>query len=745
MVTAQRIVEPLSKVPASVVAFRRDKLDVLGVRDFTDIAQQTPGVRIRPEIHQIAIRGIASDAGAATTAVYLDETPIQVRTFGEGSAAALPFVFNLNRVEVLRGPQATLFGAGAMGGTVRYITDAPPLAGLDLYARGELAFTESGAPIHEAGASIGTSIVDDKVGVRIAGSHRRVGGWVDRVDGESRRLLEANANWVEVSTLRAALLVAPTERLRITPAVFWQDRHKNDTSEFWVPLSDPGAGRQQQGNPVQLINDDPFLLPSVTVNYDAGSVEIVSNSAWFRRRQTRLYDNSLFNLVGYEDFPGELLTAAGPDYARLGIPGYISEGRIDNAQDNFTQELRLQSTDRTARLQWLIGGFYTNNRQRNIETIDEPSLEPFFQSLYGLSVEETLGVPLLDGRFSYIGNRTEKEVQYALFGNVSFGITDRLRVQAGVRWSDIRIDTTGNFVGAYIGTAPRVNDGSTRQRPVTPRFNMTWQIDDETMLYTSIAKGFRSGGVNAPISQRCQDQLRGAGRPIPDLGFGSDELWSYEAGAKGRVGGVRFDASAFHIDWTNIQQRVFLDPCSVTFTLNLGEAKSTGFDLSLTAQPLAGLTVEAALGYVDSRFSAPVFRGTNATGRPTIAAGDALFQAGFPWQGVLGLRYDFQVAGHDAFIRSNYEYASANWRTRSSLNPETTSFSPLARDRAPTHFVRLRAGVTLGETDVQLFIDNLFNNQTLLERFQYSSRSPFFADSTFRPRTAGITIIHRTR
>ncbi len=744
IVTAQRVAEPLSRVPASVAAFSREKMDVLGIRDFTDIAQQTPGVRIRPEINQIAIRGIASNAGAATTGVYLDETPIQVRTFGEGAASALPLVFDLERVEVLRGPQGTLFGAGSMGGTVRYITSVPPLEGTDVYARGELAFTESGAPIYEAGAAVGTALVDGRLGLRIAATHRRAGGWVDRVDADFNRKLEANANWSEVSTVRAALLFQPNDRITITPAIYWQDRFKNDTDQFWVALSDVGAGRQQQGNPIQLINDDNFLLPSLTASVDLGFAELISNTSWFRRRQTRFYDNSLFNLAGYENFAGELLTADGPNFDRLGIPGYASEGRIENAQNNFTQEVRLQSSDREARVQWLVGAFYTNNRQTNLESIDEPSLEDFFQSLYGLTVEETLGVPLLDGRFSYIGDRFENERQFALFGNLNIAIADRLRAQVGLRWSDIRIDTGGTFQGAYIGPT-RTNSGSAREQPFTPRFNLTFQATPETMIYTTVAKGFRSGGVNAPISQRCQQQLTQAGNPIPDLPFASDNLWSYEIGTKGRVGGLRFDASAFRIDWTNIQQRVFLDPCSVTFTLNLGQARSTGFDIALAAQPADGLTLDAAIGYVDSRFSAPVFRGTSATGKPTIAAGDALFQAGFPWQIVIGARYDFLLGNNDAFIRGNWEYSSANWRTRSSLNPDTLSFNPLAVDREATNFVRLRSGVTFGNTEVQLFVDNLFNDQTLLERFQYSRASPFFADNSFRPRTVGITLLHRTR
>ena len=316
VVTAQRTAEPLAKVPSSVVALSRGRMDQLGVRDFADIAQLTPGVRLRPEINQIAIRGLASNAGAATTGVYLDETPIQVRTFGEGAASALPLVFDLDRVEVLRGPQGTLFGAGSMGGTVRYITPQPSLTRTDVYGRGELAFTQGGAPTWEAGLAVGLPIVADVAGLRIATDYRRAGGWVDRYDPASNALVEKNANHTTVATTRASLRIEPLAGLAITPAVFYQRRERADTDQYWEARSDPAAHRYVNANPVPLANRDRFVLPSLAISYDGPGFTVVSNTAWFDRNQTRFYDNTLYNYAGYEDFAGQLLTANGPNYAR---------------------------------------------------------------------------------------------------------------------------------------------------------------------------------------------------------------------------------------------------------------------------------------------------------------------------------------------------------------------------------------------------------------------------------------------
>ena len=130
----------------------------------------------------ISIRGVNSAAGDATTGIYIDDTPIQLRTLGFGSDNALPYVFDLERVEVLRGPQGTLFGAGSEGGTVRFITPKPSLTDLQIYGKTELSFTQDGAPSYEGGLAVGAPIVDDKLGFRISGWWRHDGGWIDHLD-----------------------------------------------------------------------------------------------------------------------------------------------------------------------------------------------------------------------------------------------------------------------------------------------------------------------------------------------------------------------------------------------------------------------------------------------------------------------------------------------------------------------------------------------------------------------------------
>src|SRR6202050_4296775 len=191
VVTATRHEEALSKVPISISAFTQESMDVKGIKDFQDVVRFTPGVQIDAnQTNQISIRGIASSGGAGTTGIYIDDTTIQMRAMGFNPDDALPKTFDLDRVEVLRGPQGTLFGAGSEGGTVRYITPQPSLSDYSVYARSEISFTQDGAPSYEGGVAVGGPIVDDELGFRLSVWGRRDGGYIDRVNYQTDQVTE---------------------------------------------------------------------------------------------------------------------------------------------------------------------------------------------------------------------------------------------------------------------------------------------------------------------------------------------------------------------------------------------------------------------------------------------------------------------------------------------------------------------------------------------------------------------------
>src|SRR5450756_2544584 len=182
-VTATRREESLSKVPISISAFTQETMDQKGVKDIADLVRYTPGISIdQTGTNAISIRGISSSGGAGTTGIYIDDTPIQMRALAFDPDDALPKSFDIDRVEVLRGPQGTLFGAGSEGGTVRYITTQPSLTKSSIYSRSEISYTQGGEASYEAGVAVGGPVVDNKLGARATVWYRRDGGWIDRID-----------------------------------------------------------------------------------------------------------------------------------------------------------------------------------------------------------------------------------------------------------------------------------------------------------------------------------------------------------------------------------------------------------------------------------------------------------------------------------------------------------------------------------------------------------------------------------
>src|SRR5579863_8325914 len=241
-VTATRRAESLSKVPISVTALTQEALDDRGIKDFTEVARFTPGVNFdNSGTNNISIRGISSTGGAGTTGIYLDDTPIQIRAVGFNPDDTLPKTFDLDRVEILRGPQGTLFGAGSEGGTVRYIMNQPSVTKESTYMRSEVSFTRYGDPSYETGIAHGGPIVNDVLGYRASVWYRYDGGWIDRIDPTTLDVVDHRANHANTIAARLALLVQPLDSLKITPSVMFQNARKHDESDFWPAYSNVAA------------------------------------------------------------------------------------------------------------------------------------------------------------------------------------------------------------------------------------------------------------------------------------------------------------------------------------------------------------------------------------------------------------------------------------------------------------------------------------------------------------------------
>ncbi len=419
-VTATRRAEPLSKVAISVSAFNAEQMDERGVRDFDDLIRLSPGVNLTRQsatgANRIAINGISSSAGSSTTGVYIDDTPIQVRNLGFGAGDAFPGLFDIERVEVLRGPQGTLFGAGSEGGTVRFITTEPSLKEWQTYVRSEVATLDHGAPTYEGGVALGGPMIDDRLGFRVSAFYRHEGGWIDGVDGTYQILdptgaaygnsvaftktqtIAKDINWNRTVALRAALKWQASDSVTVSPSVFYQKHHLNDGAGNYFDLATsnlnardysrqyyllgPAGQSFSLGNPAETttlnpmnapnnaFGDDEFTLSALALTWDPGSVQLFSNTSYFDRTSVQWYDYT----KGYAQFysPEYFLAADGVTSTGTYVPlGWKAMALYNNGQGNFVQEIRLQSKDTSARLTWVAGAFYSHNHQTASEPINE--------------------------------------------------------------------------------------------------------------------------------------------------------------------------------------------------------------------------------------------------------------------------------------------------------------------------------------------------------------------------------------
>ena len=301
VVTATRHEENLRKVAISVTALTQEALDLRGIKDIQDVARFTPGIEVdNSGTNNISIRGIASSGGAGTTGIYIDDTPIQMRALALNPDEALPKSFDLDRVEVLRGPQGTLFGAGSEGGTVRYITTQPSLTRTSVYSRSEVSTTQGGDPSYESGVAVGGPLIDGTLGARATVWYRHDGGWIDLVDPTTLATTDRNANYDNTLLIRVAALWAASDNWAVTPGIYYQDRYRNNFESYWPILSNPGSDHYVSADPTKRTFPDTFYLPSLKVEGDFGAFRLISNTSYYHRKDTSGYEGTEYNLGFYQ-------------------------------------------------------------------------------------------------------------------------------------------------------------------------------------------------------------------------------------------------------------------------------------------------------------------------------------------------------------------------------------------------------------------------------------------------------------
>ena len=647
VVTAQKREERLFEVPMSISAVTSEEIQRRAALTIEDMQYSVPGLSITqfsPGQQRVQLRGISVFTGLPTVGTYLDEIPLNTESNQNGLDVQL---LDLERVEVLRGPQGTLYGQGAMGGTIRYITREPDLRDFGFEASGEIGFVEGGGTDADVRGAVNIPVVSDRFALRIAGNYRRYGGWID-----NPRLGLKNINDGDSGTVRVKGVVRASEKLDIS-FLYSHQKLELGSGNF---ADANGKNVEALTTPVTSRAD----IANLTINYDFGFATLTSATSYIDRLDTIQNDASrsfipLFELpapFGFGFPPGTFQSVA-------------LNQRLKN--EIFNQEVRLAS-DGSDRLTWTIGGMYRDARPSAVTSSAlTPGLLPF-----------TI--------ISTSGTFPSTSESWAVFGEAGYKFTPQLTATVGARYfEDRRKQNTSSTV---FGNAS-VDTGTGNFNAFSPRFNLAYQPNEQVNLYANVAKGFRSGGFNLTSA--------GGGLLTIPPTYDPETLWTYEVGGKLQTADRKLSAEAaiYYNDWTDVQSLAFAPPPfnAFSFVVNGTKLAGWGADAQLTYRPVPALSLILSGSYNDTtyRTTTPEHnRGDRADYVPryTLSA-SADYRFNLTSALPAFARVDYQLSdGFQVFLR-NSQAAPAKADEQSLLNA--------------------RAGLTFGSVEVSVFGRNLLN------------------------------------
>ena len=670
VVTATRRSEDLQNIGLSITALTTEQLESKGVEQFFDYGNSIPNLSFAIDAADgsLAARGIALRGiqGSNTTGFYIDDIPV-LETLD-------PHIVDVARIEVLRGPQGTLYGAESMGGTVRIITAQPTATAFSGQVHVGTSDTDHGSLNEIAEGDVNLPLADNILAVRASGFYQFDSGYFDKGLGpESAPPTSVlhDIGSMEYYGGQVALKWEPMEGLAITPRVMYQE-----TVEDGVPYALGNADNllQRQVFDVREGGTDKWWLDSLAINYTAPFGTFVSSTAYFDRKTFETEDDTDFTVYAF----GLASPLASPITREIDLR-------------RFVQELRFASTF-SGPFQTIFGGFYSDSTRPRDYEWNTPG--------FGAATGSPSNLIL-----SFIDSR--KATEEAVFGDVSYDILSNLKATAGVRWYR-DIATFHQFTnGAFYGFTPSTYLApSTTESGFTPRYLLEYKVTPDLLVYASAAKGFREGGNNialplGPPPIGCSQDLANDNlTPAQVATFKSDELWSYELGFKSSFAERRFtlNGAGFLIDWSNIQQQISLPLCGYGITGNSGAARSTGFELEFSGRPIPELTLGLGVGYTDARITQQGAGSPQTVGSPVYNVPEITVASNVEYERHL-------TASWTGFTRLDYSHVGGSY----SVNTQVT---PLYRPAYNIGDVRL--GGRNERYEVALFVKNLTNEHANL-------------------------------
>jgi len=763
-VTSRKREETIQEVPMSVAAPTESELRDRGAETIEDVAANVAGFSVQnlgPGQSQVAIRGVSSGQIARDqpgvkeqAGFYLDESVISLSLFTPDVD-----LFDLSRVEVLRGPQGTLFGSGSESGTVRYITNQPRLGISE--SVGEL----TGDTISNGGvggsAKFATNVpIGSAAAARFVGYYTRYGGFIDAVQPNLSVNKDVNNGYRAGS--RLAFLWQPDANLTITPRVLYQkvDMKGWNRIDVFNILGNPYTttrpkvtlGDRRQFTQIQEPTTDSFLLTDLNASYKLGGATLTSITSWTNRHVDVIRDATA-------------LTASVTG-GSFGAPESVYT--LNASLDDFTraraatEELRL--TGVANQLQWVIGGFYANTRrnygqhafvggfQAACKIVDCSPVAPgALTGNPGPLISPVDGLFWSDLRYKYRQN--------ALFGEATYSVTDRVDLTGGLRWYNFKESRVQTFDGDF--TCCSHTSGEVTANGVAPRVIAAFKLSDASRLYAQASKGFRLGGINDPLNlPLCTpaDRITFGG-----LGNWKDEtLWNYEVGSKSRIMNNRgaFNVAAFYADIKNLQATVTAGSCSSRVVFNVPKARSAGAEAELSLAPTDQFDFAISASHTDSKLRSTL-TSTDASGVVTVVSGirsGARMPSVPQDQAAASATYRMPIQSYVGYLTGVYQHvgdrftqvgdeALGNPATQSIVTfgpnnmggPFTQSSVTFDSKMPAYNLLNLRLGVLVGKWDAALFVNNVTDEKAFLALDRERGLRARIAYLTNQPRTIGIS------
>jgi outer membrane receptor protein involved in Fe transport len=590
-VTAEKYNSTIQNTSISMSALTGDQLIAQGIDTVEDLSHEVPGLSMRtagPGLTEYEARGLASNGGAApTVGFYLDEVPLSPPALAQvGKVVIDPDLYDINRVEVLRGPQGTLYGSGSMGGTVKVVTNQPKLDTWEGSFQGTLSDTEGGSG--NGGGSFALNIpLGNVLALRVVASDTYRSGWIDRVivspfpqdTGVTRAdVLAAPVQGVvkDVNTEnlyggRASLLFQPNESFSITATALYQRMVLGGYDDFDSPPGPAYLAHYEGFNIPEPIADTVHIY-SVTAVANLGFADLTSASAYWDRQEHQTQDAS--ESATFDN---------GGIYPIVAVP--YSE--VDNSKQ-VSQEIRLASRDE-GRLHWVTGAFYS----------DLNSLwNEYGANTYFAAPGNPVGIV-------YESNNPYKIEQAALFADGSYKITDTLKFSTGLRWYRYQSTQLEQEWGYDAATPVPVAPTRTKAADsgYNPRFNLSYTPTPDLTTYISASKGFRPGGANQIVPP---PNVPPHCAPGYSPSFGSDSVWDYEVGEKAKLfdNWLTINSDVYYIKWTGVQQTI-LQLCGYEYEANAGNGRSFGPEVEINAKLSENWFVAASGAYTDAKLTQP--------------------------------------------------------------------------------------------------------------------------------------------